>query len=266
MSGGTRETVSGLVLAGILFVGSVYVSNRATRIRDAEDLLSPQLLHTPMAGFEPLAADIQWIQLVQFMGMGYSSGKKEVYVDRLYRRFDRLTSLDPYFTIAYHYGTLFLSVEAPEKALSIVDRGLDYIPREELDWKLPFYGAFISYQYCEGEERYAKSLRYLDAAMEHEGYPLYVPTFRAMIVERKDGAAGALDEWYKLYQGCDPSDKTFLRGNVERVASDVLKNPESDEAKQKAEKIMQELNGEGGTEGGEAAPKKRVTRRNVSET
>jgi tetratricopeptide (TPR) repeat protein len=263
MNGGTRETVSGLILAGVLFVGAVYTSSKATKIRDAEELLSPQLLHTPMAGFEPLAADIQWIQLVQFMGMGYSSGKKEVYVDRLYRRFDRLTSLDPYFTIAYHYGTLFLSVEAPEKALSIVDRGLEYIPREELDWKLPFYGAFISYQYYKGDDQYDKCLVYLDQAMKHEGYPLYVPTFRAMIMERKGGAKEALEEWYRLYQGCDPSDKTFLQGNLERVADEILKTSKDDEAKKRATSILEEIK-----KGGEATPpKRRTTRRKVvSET
>ena len=68
MKGQLVNVFIGLVIAAVLFAGSVVTSDKLTDIRKEDARLSPKILHLPMAGFESVIADILWIRLIQFMG------------------------------------------------------------------------------------------------------------------------------------------------------------------------------------------------------
>lgn len=232
-----------LVVAAAFFTGSVLTSKTLVEVKNVNRRLSPKILHIPMAGFEQVVADILWIRLIQYMGTHYSEDiGREEWANNLYVKFDRLTRLDPSFAIAYHYGVLFLMVDAPEKALALCDRGLTHIPIHEMDWKLPLYGAFISYQYSRDSSRFDRSLNYLEGLMKLKNYPSFVPRFHARVVDRQGSSKMSLDVWYRLYKTSTASDRGIVTSHLKRVANEILAEEEEDpELKEKARFILSEL-------------------------
>ena len=62
--------------------------------------------------FESLAADVYWIRAIQHYG-GERLAQGPRNYDLLYPLLDLTTSLDPYFSIAYRFGAIFLSEQYP---------------------------------------------------------------------------------------------------------------------------------------------------------
>ncbi len=232
-----------LVIAVAFLAGSVVTSNTLVDIRRANPRLSPRILHIPMAGFESVVADILWIRLIQYMGSyDVTNDNRKEWANDIYRKFDKLTRLDPYFTIAYQYGVLFLMVDAPEKALALCDRGLAYIPPHEIDWKLPLYGAFISYRYSREDGRFDRSREYLEDLMELEDCPSFVPRFHARVVEKQGSVKMSLEVWHKLYKDSESGvSRGIAASNLRRMADEVLKNEKDPDLKEKARFILGEL-------------------------
>lgn len=240
-----RSTGSALlvvVMAVAFLAGSIVTSSTLVEMRAADTRLSPKIFHVPLGGFEAVVADILWIRLIQYMG-SYDVGfdDREAWANDLYRKFDQLTRLDPGFTIAYQYGVLFLMVDVPEKALKLCDRGLAHIPPGELDWKLPLYGAFISYRYSKDPARYDKSLEYLKGLMKMKDCPSFVPRFQAKIIEKTGSAKMSLEVWYKLYKSAGPADRGIVISNLRKVAQNVLANEKDPELTEKARFILGEI-------------------------
>lgn len=231
-----------LVIAAAFLAGSVVTSNTLVNIRGANSRLSPKILHIPMAGFESAVADILWIRLIQYMG-SYNVGpdNRKEWANDIHRKFDKLTRLDPYFTIAYQYGVLFLMVDAPEKALALCDRGLAHIPPNEIDWKLPLYGAFISYQYSREDGHFDRSRKYLEGLMKMRDCPSFVPRFHARVVEKQGSAKMSLEVWHKLYKNSGGASRGIAASNLRRLVEEVLKNKEDPDLKEKARFILGEL-------------------------
>ena len=242
MKHSTGRTVIILVITAAFFAGSVVTSKTVVDIRGEDQRLSSKMFHIPMAGFESVVADILWIRLIQYMGSYYAGvDEREEWANDLYRKFDNLTRLDPSFTIAYQYGVLFLSVDAPEKALILCDRGLTHIPPDELDWKLPLYGAFISYQYSREANRFERSMKYLEGLMKLKDCPSFVPRFHARVVEKQGSAKMSLEVWHKLYKSSEAGNRSIVASNLRRMAEDVLAKEEEPELKEKARFILGEL-------------------------
>ena len=238
----TGSVVIVLVIAAAFLAGSILTSNTLVDIRGTNQRLSPKILHIPMAGFESVVADILWIRLIQYMG-SYNVGpdNREEWANDIHRKFDNLTRLDPSFTIAYQYGVLFLMVDAPEKALALCDRGLTHIPPYEIDWKLPLYGAFISYQYSRKDGRFDRSLKYLEGLMKLSDCPAFVPRFHARVVEKQGSAGMSLEVWHNLYRDSGETGRDIVASNLRRMAEEVLESEEDSDLREKARFILGEL-------------------------
>jgi hypothetical protein len=103
-------------------------------------VLTPGQLAALSGGFGPALADLDWMRATsvptdQIDGPG---------AERLFRLLDRVTSLDPSFQPAYHFGALLLSVGARRPDLSdrLLLRARVHFPRA---WSFPFYLGFNAF-------------------------------------------------------------------------------------------------------------------------
>src|SRR4051794_4507261 len=63
--------------------------------------------------FDALAADVYWIRAIQHYGGDRLARAQQRKYQLLYPLLDHTTTLDPFFTIAYRFGAIFLSEKAP---------------------------------------------------------------------------------------------------------------------------------------------------------
>ena len=97
---------------------------------------------------DALAADVYWIRALQHYGGDRLSKTRERKYEQLYPLLDLTTSLDPYFTIAYRFGAIFLS-EAypggpgrPDQAIALLRKGIEAQPTK---WQYYHDIAFVHY-------------------------------------------------------------------------------------------------------------------------
>ena len=65
--------------------------------------------------FDALASDVYWIRALQVYGGERLIKDRPRNYDLLYPLLDLATTLDPYFTIAYRFGAIFLSEPFPRR-------------------------------------------------------------------------------------------------------------------------------------------------------
>jgi hypothetical protein len=232
-----------MAAAAVIFLGASAGFNwELTRFAEITPELKPRTLHAPMGGIEPVVADILWIRCIQFMGTNHDLSERQK-IARIHRQFDLITRLDPKFYLAYRFGVLNLLVQAPERALSLVDRGLTCMSPKEYDWRLPFYGAFICYQYLEGEGRYERSLNYVRHRAGTGPTPGFVRRFEPLVLERQEEVQKALQMWERLYRRSDSvMDRRVTRHHLIRLARQVIDREVSPGLSRRAEKVLQRLN------------------------
>ena len=143
------------ILATILIMclaGAVLTMTRADRARPAatlEEMLyipSPAVVKRMSLGYTGLLADIYWTRAVQYFG------RKHGMLSRDYRLLAPLlqitTQLDPHLTVAYEFGSIFLTQPPPQgagdpdAAISLVQYGITQNPDE---WRLYYNLGFIYY-------------------------------------------------------------------------------------------------------------------------
>jgi tetratricopeptide (TPR) repeat protein len=237
---GRRQSTKIMVAGAVVFLCAAAGLNRElTRFAEVSPELQPRTLHAPMGGLEPVVADILWMRCIQFMGSDQDLSERQRTMET-YRKFDRITRLDPKFHLAYRFGVLNLLVRAPERALTLVDRGLRCMAPEEYDWRLPFYGAFICYQYLDAEGRYDRSLQYLRYA--YADAPGFVHRFQPLVLERQAELEQALDQWMRLYEESNSTmDHRIIRHHLIRVARQIARRDVSDQLTARAVSIMRRL-------------------------
>jgi hypothetical protein len=109
---------------------------------------SPGLMRRLAVGFNAIWADIYWIRAVQYYGSTSLSTDEKKNFDQLYPLLDITTSLDPYFNIAYRFGSILLSEGYPngpgktEQAIVLLEKGI----RESPDrWQYYHDAGFVEY-------------------------------------------------------------------------------------------------------------------------
>ncbi len=93
----------------------------------------------PIGGFQKFMADVFWMRFLNFAG---SNQLTEDNVDQYESYIQKLISLDPGFYRVYRDGALFLGPTDTDKALKIIDMGLEH-PRISKHWELPLLGGQI---------------------------------------------------------------------------------------------------------------------------
>lgn len=136
-----------------LFAGSVFSRRQVEKQRDNEATLE-EVLYMPSGktvkrlslGYSALLANIYWTRAVQYFGAKHL--KRARRYDLLYPLLDITTDLDPKLTVAYEYGSVFLSQQPPggagqpDKAVALAEKGIRANPEF---WRLYFILGFVHY-------------------------------------------------------------------------------------------------------------------------
>ncbi|MFQ5658563.1 MAG: tetratricopeptide repeat protein, partial [Candidatus Methylomirabilales bacterium] len=134
-------------------------------------LPSVEYLKPALLGFEHLAADLFWLQTVQYFGSHIQTDRR---YPKLYQLVDLVTSLDPQFVDAFHFGGLFLTLgrQYPE-AIAIYEKGIAENPSR---WELPYDLGRVYYLELHD---YPKALYWWELANRLPDRPHYLPRFIA---------------------------------------------------------------------------------------
>lgn len=141
--------------------------------------------------FDALASDVYWIRAVQHYGGDNLAGptKKNRY-ELLFPLLDIATSLDPYFTIAYRFGAIFLSEGyprgpgKPEQAIALLKKGIEAQPGK---WQYYHDVAFVYYWALRDMEQAARWFRM--AAAQPRAPNWLEPVAATMLIEGGDRAS-----------------------------------------------------------------------------
>ncbi|HEY1801160.1 MAG TPA: tetratricopeptide repeat protein [Terriglobales bacterium] len=140
------------VLLLLCLAGSVFMLRRVERIRSSATLREVLFISSPQAakrlslGYDGLMADIYWTRAVQYFGNHHAQGAEEYKL--LAPLLGITTALDPHLTVAYEFGSTFLSTSPPngagmpQEAVKLVEYGIKNNPD---DWHLYYNLGFIYY-------------------------------------------------------------------------------------------------------------------------
>lgn len=98
--------------------------------------------------FDALAADVYWIRAIQHYGRDARSLRTTDRFALLHPLLDLTTTLDPYFTIAYRFGAIFLAMpppdgsNRPDQAIALLEKGLERNPAR---WQFAMDIGFVHY-------------------------------------------------------------------------------------------------------------------------
>ena len=211
----------GLAIAAFLTVsllGSVFLAvwldgRRAHATPGQEWLFLPDSRHLKPAllGFHGVAADLLWIQIVQYVGAHVETDMK---FPQLTKALELATSLDPHFIEPYRLGGLFLLYFArqPQAALSLLERGAAANPDR---WELPH--DLGRYYYLEVQD-YDRALQWWEHAAKLPDRPDYLPRFVARLYARTGRTETVLELWSELYRTAqNDSVRSLALREIERL-------------------------------------------------
>jgi hypothetical protein len=163
-------------------------------------------------GYDRLAADLVWVQTVQYFGEHVSAIPARL--PRLRPLLELTVALDPHFVEAYQYGALFLWIAGDRQgALDFLQEG--YL-RNPAHWALPhdigrFYFLIL--------EDYPKALRWWTITQKLPGAPTYIPRFIARLEGRVGHRETALELWAAILNDptTDEHFRKIARQEIERL-------------------------------------------------
>ncbi len=164
--------------------------------------------------FDALAADVYWIRAIQHYGGDYrgSPDTDPRRYELLFPLLDLTTTLDPYFTIAYRFGAIFLSEPPPngpgrpDLAERLLGKGITVQPTK---WQYYYDTAFVYYWQVRD---YRKAAEWFQRAAEQPGAPNWIPPLVASMLTAANDRRAARFLWQQMLQ----SDQEWMRRNAER--------------------------------------------------
>ncbi|HXW04686.1 MAG TPA: hypothetical protein VD833_05600 [Vicinamibacterales bacterium] len=211
-----------LALAGAVTVFAAGIGLQVARDRlypreapELEPLLyvrSGATLKRLALAFDALLSDVYWIRAIQHYGGDRLAGHQERKYRLLYPLLDLTTSLDPYFTIAYRFGAIFLS-EAypggpgrPDQAVALLRKGIGAQPGK---WQYYLDIGFVHYWHLQD---YTAAAHWFQKAADQPGAPNWLRPLAASMLTVGGDRASARFLWQQLLQ----SDQEWLRRTAER--------------------------------------------------
>jgi tetratricopeptide (TPR) repeat protein len=150
-----------LLVAGAYRLGPAFARARSSSADRAELTYFPSgpWVRAAALGRSRLAADLCWLEAIQYYGKHRQSDQRYDYAETLFRT---LTDLDPGFENAYVFGALVLhgDVGAPQAAFALLDRGM---ARNPSSWRLAFERGFLAYLTAKGSP---EAVQYLSRSEE----------------------------------------------------------------------------------------------------
>jgi hypothetical protein len=172
-------------------------------------------------GYKALLADVYWIRAVQYFGGQKLRERARLKHDLLYPLLDITTTLDPYFNIAYRFGSIFLAEGAPrppgrpDLAVNLLEKGFSTNPAK---WQYLYDAAFIYYWY---ERDYQMASQWFTRASKVPGAPAWMPGLAAMTRVRGGDRQGARFLWQQIFQNAEAG---YMRDSARRslVQLDIM--------------------------------------------
>jgi tetratricopeptide (TPR) repeat protein len=167
---------------------------------------SGSVLRRLALAYEALVADVYWIRALQhYGGDKLDPQRTRAKYESLHPLLDITTSLDPYFTIAYRFGAIFLSEPypngpgRPDQAIALLRKGLSVQPTK---WQYYHDIGFVYYWTVGDLQAAARSFR---EAAAQPGAPTWLePLAATILIEGGDRASarfllqqilGSQEEW-----------------------------------------------------------------------
>jgi tetratricopeptide (TPR) repeat protein len=211
---GGRGAVTSVAAAGLLAAAIAVQAGRDRMYPRTESdtravmyVRSGSAMRRIALAYDALASDVYWIRAVQHYGGDRLSDERQQKYERLYPLLDLATSLDPYFTIAYRFGAIFLSEKypsgagRPEQAIALLEKGIAVQPTK---WAYYHDIAFVHYWQREDKKEAARWFR---LAAAQPGAPNWLePVAATMMIEGGDRASARF-----LLQQIQKSEEAWLR-------------------------------------------------------
>jgi tetratricopeptide (TPR) repeat protein len=218
-----RPGVSALVLGcGIVAIMSAAITAQIVRDRtyrgrerDTERILyvqSGEAARRIALDFDSLAADVYWIRAIQHYGGDRLVAVRARKYELLYPLLDLTTTLDPYFTIAYRFGAIFLSEPAPggpgrpDQAIRLLEKGLAAQPRK---WQYFHDIAFVHYWHLRD---FKTAAEWFQRAADQPDSPNWLRPLAAGMLTAGNDRASARLLWSQILD----SDQDWLRKTAAR--------------------------------------------------
>jgi len=252
-----RESVTGtaafaLLAAGLVAAAACTANLREARypLREVDDeslyVTSGTTARRLSFGFNALAADLYWIRAIQYYGglklhaggagaNGVAVGSREApdYL-LLYPLLDLTTSLDPEFSIAYRFGSIFLAEPVPrgagrpDLAIALLEKGLKARPDK---WEYMQDIGFVHYWWTHD---YKAASDWFARAAAAPGGPWFLRSMAAttLAVGRDRQSSRLL--WESIRQSAD---NDWLRSDAERRLLQLRAMDEIDALQQRVDRF-----------------------------
>lgn len=195
--------IAGLVAVGLLLSGAHRLGFALERARSSSTDPA-ELTYFPAGpwvraaalGRARLAADLCWLEAIQYYGKHRLADQRYDYAETLFRT---LTDLDPAFENAYVFGALVLhgDAQAPAAALALLDRGMAQNPSS---WQLAFQRGFLGYLTAKGSP---EAVRYLSQAARLPGAPPWVDRLAAFAATKAGDRELSLEMWRRVIENSE---------------------------------------------------------------
>ena len=204
---------AGLCLAGAVALHAAQDRWPAPAV-DRPELLyvsSPAAMKRALLGYDAFAADVYWIRALQHFGSERLSppGHARTY-SLLYPLLDLTTTLDPYFSIAYRFGAIFLGEPypggpgRPDLAIALLEKGIAAQPGK---WQYLQDLGFVYYWHLRDHKTAAATF---EAASQMPGAPNWLRPLAAVTLAE----GGERDASRALWQQLAKAEEPWLRDSA----------------------------------------------------
>jgi tetratricopeptide (TPR) repeat protein len=180
--------------------------------------------------YRELAADWVWLRAIQYYGYHLMTDRKYEWLGHV---FGILTTLDPRFIGAYHFGAITLAWDArqPTEAIKMLYDGMKANP---MTWQLPFDAAFINYMVARD---YATAGELFDIASRLPGAWFITRRWAAVAVAKAGDYETARQMWVEMY---NTTENKQLRALVVRQLQNLKLNEETDRLQAAVDKFRED--------------------------
>jgi len=207
-----NRTVAG-VAAAMCFALAIALHAAEDRFAPKPTVDPPELLYvrSPEVGRRAvlrhygIAADVYWIRALQHFGQEHLSPPSHVRTYALlYPLLDLTTTLDPYFSIAYRFGAIFLGEPypggpgRPDLAVALLQKGLAAQPTK---WQYMLDLGFVYYWHLRDYQMAASWFR---RASHVPGAPSWLRPLEAVTLAEGGHRSASRTLWQQLAQSEEP--------------------------------------------------------------
>jgi tetratricopeptide (TPR) repeat protein len=225
----TSRNIQSLLLCCLLFPGFAGVWKLQEKIdaqfdgmhQEADDLVlrSGKLLKVMSLEYAPLMADLYWTRVVQYYGD--KAVRRDSNFELLWPLLDVTTTLDPNLLVAYRFGSMFLSENAPQGAgrpdlaIQLIQRGIQANPEY---WR--FYEDLGFIYYFELQDYGKAAAAFLEGSKNPDA-KTWMKVLAAKVSEQGDNSETSAFLWNDIYTTTtDPQMKENAATHLQLLKSD----------------------------------------------